>query len=67
MSHSETAYNNWVHDQLEPTDRLPRHSKGEQDYTPAELVRIHQKQADNIQQEEEHNAEQDAYLKSKGI
>jgi hypothetical protein len=22
---SDTAYNNWLHEQLEPTDRLPHH------------------------------------------
>jgi hypothetical protein len=64
---NETAYNNWVHMQLEPTDVLPYTKRDVQPYTKEQIYRAHQRQADNIQQEEEHNAEQDAYLAKHNI
>ena len=64
---SETAYNNWIHEQLEPEDRLPHHRRDIRPYTASQLVRVYQDEIISLQQEEEDNARQDAYLKSKGI
>jgi hypothetical protein len=64
---SETAYNNWIHEQLEPEDRLPHHRRDIRPYTASQLVRVYQDEIITLQQEEEDNARQDAYLKSKGI
>ena len=64
---NETAYNNWLHLQLEPNDILPKHKRDVQHYTKEQIYRAHQQRINNIQQEEEHNAQQDEYLKTKGI
>lgn len=64
---NETAYNNWVHQQLEPTDILPRHKRDVQPYSKAQIYRAHQQRIDDIRQEEEDNAKQDAYLVKHGI
>jgi len=64
---NETAYNNWIHEQLEPEDRLPRHKKDIRPYTSIQLVRVHQEEFITLQQEEEDNARQDAYLAKHGI
>jgi hypothetical protein len=64
---NETAYNYWLHQQLEPEDILPRHKRDVRPYTASQLVRVYQDQIISLQQEEEDNARQDAYLKSKGI
>lgn len=64
---NETAYNNWIHEQLEPEDRLPRHKNDIRPYTATQLVRVHQEAIITLQQEEEDNAKQDAYLAKHGI
>jgi hypothetical protein len=64
---NETAYNNWIHEQLEPEDRLPRHKHDVRPYTATQLVRVHQDEIITLQQEEEDNARQDAYLAKYGI
>jgi hypothetical protein len=64
---TETAYNNWLHKQLEPDDILPHHRRDIRPYTSSQLVRVYQDEIITLQQEEEDNARQDAYLKSKGI
>jgi hypothetical protein len=64
---TETAYNNWIHQQLEPEDILPKHKRDVQPYTASQLVRVYQDKIISLQQEEEDNAKQDAYLKTKGI
>jgi hypothetical protein len=64
---NETAYNYWLHQQLEPEDILPRHKHDIRPYTSSQLVRVYQDEIITLQQEEEDNAKQDAYLKSKGI
>ena len=64
---TETSYNNWIHQQLEPEDRLPQHRRDIRPYTATQLVRVYQDEIITLQQEEEDNARQDAYLKSKGI
>jgi hypothetical protein len=64
---TETAYNNWVHQQLEPNDVLPRHRQDIRPYTSSQITRVYQDRIDDLQQEEEDNAKQDAYLKTKGI
>jgi hypothetical protein len=64
---TETAYNNWIHQQLEPEDILPHHRRDIRQYTASQLVRVYQDKIISLQQEEEDNARQDAYLKSKGI
>ena len=64
---SETAYNNWIYQQLEPTDILPHHKREIRPYTSTELVRVHQDKITTLQQEEEDNARQDAYLAKHGI
>lgn len=64
---NETAYNNWLHQQLEPEDILPKHKRDVQPYSKEQIYSAHQQRIDDIRQEEEHNAQQDAYLKSKGI
>jgi hypothetical protein len=64
---NETAYNNWIHQQLEPTDILPRHKRDVKPYSNEQIYRAHQQRIDDIRQEEEHNAQQDAYLKLKKI
>jgi hypothetical protein len=64
---NETAYNYWLHQQLEPEDILPRHKHDVRPYTASQLVRVYQDEIITLQQEEEDNAKQDAYLKSKGI
>lgn len=64
---NNTAYNNWIYEQLEPGDILPRTRKDVQQYSKEEIYRAHQQRINDIQQEEEHNAQQDAYLKKHGI
>jgi len=64
---NERAYNNWIYEQLEPEDRLPRHKKDIRPYTSTQLVRVHQEEFITLQQEEEDNARQDAYLAKHGI
>jgi len=64
---NETAYNYWIHQQLEPEDILPRHKHDVRPYTASQLVRVYQDEIISLQQEEEDIARQDAYLKSKGI
>lgn len=64
---TETAYNNWIHQQLEPEDILPRHKRDVQPYSKEQIYRAHQQRIDDIRQEEEHNAQQDAYLAKHGI
>jgi hypothetical protein len=64
---SETAYNNWIHQQLEPEDILPRHKHDVRPYTASQLVRVYQDEIITLQQEEEDNARQDAYLAKHGI
>jgi hypothetical protein len=64
---SETAYNNWIHQQLEPEDRLPHHRRDIRPYTASQLVSVYQDQIISLQQEEEDNARQDAYLAKHGI
>ena len=64
---NETAYNNWIYEQLEPEDRLPRHKQDIRPYTATQLVRVHQEVIITLQQEEEDNAKQDAYLAKHGI
>jgi hypothetical protein len=64
---TETAYNYWLHQQLEPEDILPHHRRDIRQYTASQLVRVYQDKIISLQQEEEDNARQDAYLKSKGI
>ena len=64
---NETAYNHWVYQQLEPEDKLPHHHRDVTPYTGTQLVRVYQDKINSIQQEEEDNEKQDAYLKSKGI
>lgn len=64
---NETAYNNWIHQQLEPDDILPRHKRDVQPYSKAQIYRAHEQHINNLQEEEEDNAKQDAYLATKGI
>ena len=64
---NETAYNYWIHQQLEPKDILPRHKHDVRPYTALQLVRVYQDQIISLQQEEEDNARQDAYLAKHGI
>jgi hypothetical protein len=64
---TETAYNNWIHEQLEPEDRLPHHRRDIRPYTSSEITRVYKDQIDDLQQEQEDNTKQDAYLKTKGI
>lgn len=64
---NETAYNNWLHQQLEPEDILPRHKRDVQPYTASQLVRVYYDKIIGLQQEDDDNAKQDAYLKLKGI
>jgi hypothetical protein len=64
---SKTAYNNWIHQQLEPDNRLPYHRRDIRPYTASQLVRVYQDQIISLQQEEEDNARQDAYLAKHGI
>jgi hypothetical protein len=64
---NETAYNNWIHEQLEPEDRLPRHKHDVRSYTATQLVRVYQDEIITLQQEDEDNARQDAYLAKYGI
>jgi hypothetical protein len=64
---SETAYNNWIHQQLEPEDRFPHHRRDIRPYTASQLVRVYQDEIITLQQEEEDNAKQDAYLAKHGI
>lgn len=64
---NETAYKVWLYLQLEPTDILPKHKRDVQPYTKEQIYRAHQQRVDDLRQEEEHNAQQDEYLKTKGI
>lgn len=64
---SETAYNNWIHQQLEPTDILPKHKHDVKPYSKEQIYRAHQQRIDDIRQEEDDNAQQDAYLAKHGI
>ena len=64
---NETAYNYWLHQQFEPEDILPRHKQDVRPYTASQLVRVYQDQIITLQQEEEDNARQDAYLAKHGI
>ena len=64
---SETAYNNWIHQQLEPEDILPHYRRDIRPYTASQLVRVYQDKIITLQQEEEDNARQDAYLAKHGI
>ena len=64
---NETAYNNWIHQQLEPNDILPHTKRDVQPYSKEQIYRAHQQRIDDIRQEDKDNAKQDAYLKSKGI
>jgi len=64
---NETAYNNWIHEQLEPDDRLPHYRRDIRPYTASQLVRVYQDEIITLQQEEEDNARQDAYLAKHGI
>lgn len=62
-----TAYNNWIHQQLEPEDFI---IVGKRDLRPPTFIKQQQIQFDiikNLQWQYEDNAQQDAYLKSKGI
>ena len=65
MNH--TAYQNWMHEQLEPEDKLPSNRQDIRPYTSSQIARVYQDRIDYLQREEEDNAKQDAYLKTKGI
>jgi hypothetical protein len=64
---SETAYNNWIYQQLEPTDILPHCKKPVQTKSKTQIYKAHQEKFITIEEEEEDNARQDAYLAKHGI
>ena len=64
---NETAYNYWLHQQLEPEDVI---IVGKRDLRPPTFIEHQQMQADvikDLQWEEEDNARQDAYLAKHNI
>jgi hypothetical protein len=63
---NETAYNNWIHEQLEPGDKI---IVGKKDHRTPNFALVQTMQAEeikNLQWEEEDNAKQDAYLRRYG-
>jgi hypothetical protein len=68
---NDTAYNNWIHEQLEPEDRLPHHKHSAQ-YNRYRVALDPEtiKQLDRLNtlaSLKEWEEREDAYLRSKGI